>query len=166
MHKRQFNYKIVIILTLLLGTYGCTSTTKENLLEDPNAIPENNLSLIDSEVFDYKLGLALAKNLPSVTVKVISPFTANKIPERIEKWISAVNDNGGKVEIKPDPGYTVKRGILSEVIDLALLAYDAFKKSVLYKTTDDYDATLFYIQDNGNITKVVFILKKEAEDVS
>ena len=98
-------------------------------------MPEKQIDFFDSEVFDYKLGLSLIRNLPVVEVKVIAPFTTNAIPERIEKWLSAVDQHGGKVEVKPDPAYGTKRGVISEAIDLAISAYEAVKKAVLYNGT-------------------------------
>lgn len=152
----------ILIAIVILVLSACSSgQSRENRLDDPNAVPEDNIQLIDSEVFDYKLGLSLARNLPKVTLAVISPFSANQIPERLEKWLSAVDEHGGEVTVVVDPRFNTTKGLISEAIDLVFLAYDAFKKTVLYNTTDDYNATLYYNPNNGNITKVIFLLKEQ-----
>ena len=63
---------------------ACASDPRMAKLEDSKVKPENVIDLIDSEVFDYKLGLSLTKNIERVEINIISPFNSNKIPERIE----------------------------------------------------------------------------------
>ena len=111
-------------------------------------------------MFDFKLGFSLRRNLPVVEVKIIAPFSTNKIPERIEKWLSAVDQRGGKVELKLDPAYGEERGVISEVVDLAILAYQFVKQKGLYDATDDYDVVLYYRPNDGMVTKIFFKLRE------
>lgn len=63
--------------------------------------------------------------------------------------------NGGKVILKPN---VKERGAISEVVDLAIYAYDAIKKNVLYAATKNYNAEVFYNVATGDITKIELVL--------
>lgn len=129
---------------------ACVSDPRMAKLEDSKVKPENVIDLIDSEVFDYKLGLSLTKNIERVEINIISPFNSNKIPERIEKWLSAVDVNGGEIILKEN---AKQRGIISEVVDLVIITYEAIKKNILYAATENYNAEVFYDGQTGEITK-------------
>lgn len=148
------------LLLIILNLTACSTNQQTGRLDNPSAVPEKKIDLIDSEVFDYKLGLSLGRNLPAVEVNVISPFSTNEIPERIEKWLSAVDQHGGKVELKLDPTYGEERGVISEAIDLVVLAYDFIKKKTLYDATDNYDVVVYYRPEDGIVTKIVFNIRE------
>ena len=152
-------YKISINLLLIccfIFLNACASDSRIDRLEDDQVKESDNaIDLIDSEIFDYKLGTSLTKNVDRVEVNIISSFNSNKIPERIEKWLSAVDINGGEIIMKPN---IKQRGMISEVIDLVIIAYDAIKKNTLYAATEHYNAEVFYDVYTGDITKIEFVL--------
>ncbi|MCK4494688.1 MAG: hypothetical protein KAU26_11565 [Methylococcales bacterium] len=47
------------------------------------------------------------------------------------------------------------RGLISVVVDLAVLAYDLIKENILYGAAENYNATLFYIEGKGVVTKII-----------
>ena len=156
---KLINKSILIICFIFLT--ACTTDFRTARIDDPDEKPEKIIDLMDSEVFDYKLGFSLIRNLEEVEINIISPFNANEIPERIEKWLSSVDEHGGKVTMIMDSKYPKQRGLISEAIDLVLSAYESIKKNVLYTATDDYNAEVFYNVNTGGITKIVFVFKKE-----
>lgn len=162
-HCKLYINKFSFILGLILLS-ACASDARMERIEEANEEPEKIIDLMDSEVFDYKLGYSLIRNLERVEIKIISPFNANNIPERIEKWLSAIDESGGTVTMVKDPRYIKQRGIISEAIDLAIVAYDAIKKNVLYAATDDYNAEVFYNINTGDITKIEFVFKETATE--
>jgi len=149
------------LLLYLIFLSGCNSNPTVSELSNPADVPEKQIELFDSEIFDYKLGLSLRRQLVSVEVKVIAPFNANDIPHRIEKWLSAVKEYGGEVSLQVDPDIrATKKGLISELIDLIIVAYASSKKALLYKAASNYDATVFYNVNDGSITRVIFDLQK------
>ncbi len=157
----KYVYKISIKFLLFfcfIFLTACTSDSRIERLEDTAEQPENAIDLIDSEIFDYKLGSSLINSTDKVEIKIISPFNTNKIPERIEKWLSAVDINGGEIIMKPN---VKQRGIISEAIDLVIMAYDTIKKNTLYAATENYNAEVFYDVNSGNITKIEFVLNNK-----
>jgi hypothetical protein len=117
------------------------------------------LSLYDSITFDIKLSSTLAAKLPAVTVNVIAPFTANNIPERIDKWLDSVRKYGGTIEVKPDPDYPASRDF-GLIFDLLSKAYDLAKEMLIYSNAENYNADVLYKPASGEVTRFVFTLKE------
>jgi len=116
-------------------------------------------SLYDSITFDVKLSRALAAKLAVVTVRVIAPFTANNIPERIDKWLDSVRISGGTIELKPDPDYPASRdfGLIYELLNQA---YDLAKEMLIYSHAKNYNVDVLYKPGSGEVTRFVFTLKQ------
>jgi hypothetical protein len=118
------------------------------------------LNLYDSITFDFQLSSSLAAKLPAVTVKLIAPFTVNDIPERIDKWLNAVREYGGKVELKPDPDYPASRNF-GLILDLLEKVYDVAKEMLIYSNAENYNVDVLYKPASGEVTKFVFTLKND-----
>jgi len=72
-----------------------------------------------------------------------------------------VEKHGGKVQAAPDPEFTVaSRGLITDVISLAVGAYNLAKEKILYDPSKAYNATVYYDTGTGRITRVVFARKK------
>lgn len=116
-----------------------------------------NLSFIDSSIFDSDLHDALSRSVGTVHVTPASPFSLNKIPPRMDKWLGAVKSGGGKVAARQDTAVAT-RGLISMVIDVVVALYDQVAEKRLYAPAEDYDATLYYGND-GKVDRVLFTLK-------
>jgi len=152
----QYFLSLFIFIGLISMT-ACTSNAKK--METGNMVPQTAINFFDSEVFDIKLGLSLRKKLESVDIKVITPFSTNNIPKRLDKWLSAVSRNGGKVDVQADPAFMKTRGIISEIVDLIFSLYDGAKELAFYNATDNYDVVLYYKPADGMVTKLIFSLR-------
>ena len=119
----------------------------------------SELVLYDSITFDAKLSSTLGTRMPIVTVNVIAPFSANNIPERIDKWLDSVQKYGGQVALKPDPDYPPNRG-LGLILNLLSKVYDLAKEVLIYSSVKNYNVDVLYKPANGEITKFVFQLKE------
>jgi hypothetical protein len=147
----------LVLAAVLLAGYssdGCGADT--NGQREP---ANNELVLYDSITFDIKLSGELAAQPPVVTVKVIAPFSANNIPERIDKWLHSVRNYGGNVEVKPDPDYPATRDF-GVIFDLINKAYNLAKEMLLYSNAENYNVAVFYKQNSGEVTKFIFTLKE------
>ncbi len=147
----------LVLAAVLLAGYsgdGCGADTNSQ-----QERADTELVLYDSITFDIKLSGALAAQPPIVTVRVIAPFTANNIPERIDKWLDSVRKHGGNVEVKPDPDYPVTRDF-GVIFDLINKAYNLVKEMLLYSNAENYNVAVLYKQNSGEVTKFVFTLKE------
>jgi hypothetical protein len=122
----------------------------------------STLSLYDSITFDHKLSRLMADKQPTITVTAIAPFTVNSIPERIDKWLSAVSEHDGEVEVMPDPDFPPTRDF-GIIVDLINKIFDFAKELFIYKYAEDYNVVVYYKPESGDVTRFVFTLKEGVE---
>ncbi|MBF0265954.1 MAG: hypothetical protein HQL46_11845 [Gammaproteobacteria bacterium] len=167
----QWNVMSRLFLAMFLIFIAACSSTSESESDDKSSIlsePKSKINLFDSNKFDLNLGQALDAQLPEVEVVVTAPFTTNQIPERIDKWLSAVSKNDGDVDVVAIDEATKKpkeRGlfVVVDVIKLALGIYDGAKNLARLNTTENYNAKLYYRPEDGVVTKIVFSLKNKTD---
>ena len=58
------------------------------------------VSFIDLEGFDADLALALRSSAAPITVEFLEKPSPNDTPARLQKWVSQVRANGGKVKVE------------------------------------------------------------------
>lgn len=93
----------------LLALGGCETmpSQAENAAPAPNANAtrhaSSTLNFVDFAGFDRDLNSALKLQEPVVTVLMYDKVSPNNTPDRLQKWLNAVEKNGGKVEIEPPP---------------------------------------------------------------
>lgn len=148
-------FSLVLTAILIIALSGVVMAGDENgeeKKEDPS------VQFFDSGAFDSQLSRALRADSPQVFVTFPAEVNVNKIPERLDKWFAMVEEYGGTVELKVDEDYPV-RGVVSAIIDLIIGAYQLARHKITYGPVEDYNAVIYYIKDEGTITKVVFSRK-------
>jgi len=65
--------------------------------------PLTSLSFVDLPQFDRQLSQSLNADLPQVDVVFYEKVSPNQVPERLQRWLSAVERTGGKVRVNPPP---------------------------------------------------------------
>lgn len=126
-------------LVLMLG--GCAS-------DAPKGPPREQISYLDTSAFDRNLSNSLGADLPEVVIPVQDKMTPVAIPERLNKWLSAVDANGGQIQVKEMPAVDANgkaRGFPIALIGVAIevvrhLYGKAEEKQ--YKPAARYDAEL------------------------
>ena len=87
----------LLILVSIFSLSACqTLATKSGNEEEIRA----SVSFIDLESFDTDLALALRASAAPITVDFLEKPSPNDTPERLQKWVSQVRENGGKVKIE------------------------------------------------------------------
>lgn len=113
----------------------------------PVAIPFN-----DMQGFDKELSRSLKNNPDKVTVVIEDRIPLKDMPNRVDKWLAAVDNGGGKVKITSDVPEPKTRAL--PVIGIAISAFQFFKeqaKEAQYDAAKSYDATVYYKRDaNGD----------------
>ena len=115
-----------IFLSLLLVFSACSTPSPTALSVNE---PKQKLSFIDIGSFDRELAESLNAPLDSVVVVFYEKVSPNKIPERLQKWISAVERSGGSVKIETPPNEPTARNPLS-ILSLLGSAYSAIKSQI------------------------------------
>ena len=125
--KRVSHWALVLVAVSLFS--ACDTTGTGNLAgtaaEVKKAKP-NELGFVDIARFDRDLQDALLTEPSPVTVAMFDKVSPNNTPERLQKWLNAVERNGGKVEIEPPPNELVPRNPLV-LISMAAGLWNAIK---------------------------------------
>lgn len=158
----------VVLLVVLgcsteqLGSKPAMSKIVPAAFEKTTTVAEKPIDYADLDGFDRSLSSNLRGTPTDVTVKFVAPTTVNEIPTRMDKWLSVVEKNGGKVQAAPDPEIAVaSRGLITDVVSLAVGAYNLAKEKILYGPSKEYNAMVYYEPGTGRITRVVFRRKTE-----
>jgi len=91
--------------------------------------PKATVTFIDVANFDGELAASLNAPLDSVEVLFYEKISPNKMPERLQKWISAVERSGGSVKINTPPNEPKPRSPLA-LLGLLGTAYTTIKSFV------------------------------------
>jgi hypothetical protein len=157
MGARCVGLSAVMLASLL--TVGCGAMNPYDSTTDTKAPAKTELRFMNTGTFNNDLSNSLRAKPAVVTVNMVAPFTANNIPEPIDKWLSAVSKHEGKVDAKPDPDYPATRGILITPFDLLTHLYDWTKEVFVYRSAENYDVSVLYKPGSGEVTKLVFTQK-------
>lgn len=111
---------------------------------------EKEIDFIDSSVFDNQLSSAMLKATQEITVFPVAGMTVNEIPERLNKWLSAVSNYGGDIRVEPR---SRSMGLLME---MAESLFKMVQEEMTYRQAGQYDAVIYYREDDGKIEKVLF----------
>jgi hypothetical protein len=112
---------ILLCVVLLFNACSTISPTKNS-----NNEPKQQLSFIDIANFDRELTNSLNGHLDSVDVIFYEKVSPNKIPERLQKWIAAVERSGGQVKIETPPNEPTSKSVLT-LLSLLGTAYSTVK---------------------------------------
>jgi hypothetical protein len=112
------------------------------------------LKYINANSFDQQLSQTMEQGEPEIEIDILSPFSSNNIPSRLDNWLSAISQNGGKVKPKPAEG---ERDIIKS---LQIILTNIFTEK--YAPAANYNiAELIYRRNqNGEAMIEKIILKK------
>ncbi len=152
------------------GTWGTLAGQAKNLLSAATTVREAyaanaaatdpTLPYVNSDAFDRKLSHSLAERPASFEVLFPLPVSMKKLPERLDKWLSAIEKSGGKVEAVP---VAELRGLFADLLALAIKLYDLITARDLYAPAQYYNATVYYKRSTATVVKVVFTLREQAK---
>jgi len=115
----------MMIACLLFGLMGCASQVRQDSSPTREAV-EKQLNFVDIAKFDKDLAASLASDLAEVNVLFYAKVSPNQIPDRLQQWISVVENAGGKVRVEQPPNEPTPRAI-PPLLSLLGTAYSAFK---------------------------------------
>lgn len=156
---------------LLAGLLAAVSLVLSGCASDPKLPPpKEKISYVDTNAFDRSLTSSLSANLDRVEIPIDDKISPIAIPERLNKWLAAVDANGGSVQVKQveaDSGGKTRRfpiallGLAIEVVRLLR----ADPQETRYQPAANYDAELLVRQGPGGerIIERVILRRKEAK---
>jgi len=143
---------------ILLLTVSCVSTggTTTSMLQ---SMPTSSIEFMDMDSFDTSLSNAMSANLSTITVNMMISTTVNEMPKRLSKWLSAVQERGGKVEVEPKTKSVASVvAILFSLIETYAPLF--FQPANVYDVASNYNVIIHNDPSTNVIGKVEFTTKK------
>ncbi len=143
-----------------------TSSSASNATTAPAtaSAPKSSLEFIDLQGFDRELHQSLAATLPVVDVAFYSRISPSAMPERLQKWMAAVEAGGGKIKVTPPKSSVTAKNpfMIIGVVNFAFNLSKAAKMEAEYsqfKPAKSFDAEIVLKADGEGqsiVDKVVF----------
>lgn len=154
-------YGVIILLSAMV--VGCVPVTPTNNNQSQlftSSIPLNEIEFLDTGAFDSDLSSSMRAAISTITVTTLSPVTVNEIPERLEKWLAAVRENGGTINIEPKTKSLVSVvGLLFSMLDEYSYLFNTTITNNQYSASVNYNVLISYQPDNGIIDNIQFIIR-------
>ena len=111
------------------------------------------LSFLDISKFDRDLSGSLEDKNKSVEGAFYDKVSPNNVPDRLQKWISVVEANGGKVLVEPPPNEFVARNPLAALslvgtLITSIKGFANFNSERIYETAKGRDAVISLERNN------------------
>lgn len=144
---------LAIALIIIVFFTGCVAINPQK----PSPVLES-VTFTDTDIFDRDIANSMSENVAAITVTPVMPISMNQIPERLSKWLGAVADKQGKVELDPKPNTKS----LSLILALLPVIYDfLMAQSSPYELARNYNVTVAYQPETGTVKNVVFRKKMQ-----
>lgn len=151
------------LLSPLLAAAGCQSLPQQVADGRP---PQPRIEFLDLQMFDRELGRSFAAPLSTVEVQFLDRTSPNRIPERMQLWMAAVEDGGGQVKVTPPPAPFGSRSpalLIGAIASLwsASKAVSEMAQKAQYERAKRYNAEVVLKLDKGEtvIDRIVFSQK-------
>lgn len=141
---------------------GCATAPTVSL----DAPPSPSLPFLDVSSFDRELAASLRAGIDKVEVGFYDPVSPNQLPARIEKWIAAVQQSGGKITVQRPAGEPAPKGplVLASLIGAAFNSAKtlaAIQQEQLFASAKGRDAVLVLERDQATsrvqVVRIVFV---------
>jgi hypothetical protein len=125
------------------------------------------ISFLDISKFDRDLSTLLQVKTASIEVAFYEKVSPNNVPERLQKWISVIEADGGKVLVEPPPNELVARNPLAALSLIGTLitsikGFAKFNSERIYETAKGRDAVISLDRNsNGDVViKAIKFIKR------
>lgn len=169
---RSIQRLLFIALSVLLLTTACENGSIRQAGDDIADKGQDSVRVIeflDSQTFDRKVSRELANNPSAAVVAVNDQIPLSQLPTRLDNWLSAVDKDGGAVEVRAESSGDDKSPKTRSMLAVAGIAFSAiskiseYMKESVYDPAKNYDATIYYKTNDAGvrvISSVVFTRKR------
>jgi hypothetical protein len=149
------------LLALIFLLPGCAATGGGEGAASP---PAQSLTFLDVPKFDRDLSASLASPFEAVDVGFYDRVSPNDMPQRLQKWLSAVEKSGGRIDVQPPPNDLVPKnpvaliGLLGSLMS-SLQAIEQFSTERLFDAAKGRNVTVALDRNAAGdviVTKVIF----------
>ena len=113
--------------------------------------PSETLVFSDLPNFDSSLAKSLTSARETITITSADRVTLRQMPTRLEKWLAAVDDGGGKIETVPLDTTEPQSRSLTLIFSVlgAIRTVRDLSRTQQYVEARKYDAKIFYRSDSS-----------------
>ena len=101
---------LAVVFSLVLASCAATVPLSSAVETTPTGA---KLSFLDISKFDRDLSGSLQDKNASVEVAFYDRVSPNNVPDRLQKWISVIEADGGKILVEPPPNELITRSPLA-----------------------------------------------------
>ena len=131
-------------------------------------VPKEKLSFVDIPTFDRDLSASLKAPYDAVEVAFYEKVKPNNMPEKLQRWVSSVERDGGKVKVEPPPNELIPKnplGVLSLLgtLNSSLKYLSQYQNDKLFDASKGRDAVITLERNASGevvISKIQFIKNK------
>lgn len=146
-------FSTLILVFAILMISACASNDQR-----ADALPSGDaqIEFIDLDSFDTSMTRDLQREIDLVVVRFPNqPITINELPDRLQKWLSAVQMHGHGLTIESNEGYAQKD--IVSLLGVMLSGYKLVKNNMPAIVGRKYKAVITLNNADGVIEKVDFI---------
>ena len=146
MFLKMLGMVFMLTLAACVATVPLSSTVEST----PNGV---KLSFLDISTFDRDLSGSLQDKNTTVEVAFYEKVSPNNVPDRLQKWISVVEADGGKVLVEPPLNDLVARSPMAALSLLGTLitsikGYAKFNSEKVYESVRGRNAVITLERNN------------------
>ena len=146
--------KMLFFTSIALSLIGCIGVSPNYNSPNHNSTTQK---YFDSAIFDSTLSENMDRGSSKIEITISTPFSRNNIPDRLDAWLTFIENSSGKIIEEPAEGER-------DIIMLILPGCKPYKKIqiqkvAMYFPAQNYNATLLIKKDESGeamISKIVF----------
>ena len=131
---------------------SCAATEPITSAVEPTAAGAK-ISFLDIPKFDRDLSISLQEKNKTVEVAFYDKVSPNNVPDRLQKWISVVEADGGKVLVEPPPNELISRSPMAAISLVGTLissikGFSKFNSDRVYEAVKGRDTVISLERNN------------------
>lgn len=165
--RRSFFSSVWLVSLLALAACDTVPQQSDKATAAQAQAASSTVRFIDFAGFDRDLNAALKQQQPVVTVAMYDKVSPNNTPDRLQKWLNAVEKHGGRVEVEPPPNELTPKSPLALISLLGGLwnvikASADLRDSQLTQSVKGHDAVISLERNEAGQVVIGKILFKRA----
>ena len=146
----MFLKTVGVVFSLVLASCAATVPLSSAVENTPTGA---KISFLDISKFDRDLSGSLQEKNASVEVAFFEKVSPNNVPERLQKWISVVEADGGKVLVEPPPNELIARSPMAALslvgtLITSIKGFAKFNSERVYESAKGRDAVISLERNN------------------
>ena len=139
-----------VLFSLVLASCAATVPISSAVENTPTGA---KISFLDIPKFDRDLSVSLQEKNKTVEVAFYDKVSPNNVPDRLQKWISVVEADGGKVLVEPPPNELVSRSPMAAISLVGTLissikGFSKFNSDRVYEAVKGRDTVISLERSN------------------